>query len=122
MNKVPAPRMEKFYEPKLQGPRMLTSFQIDKELWSQFKMLVIKESRPAGNLLVELIETYVKEHKDGNPQYKLEQFNDPNFVACPAVFRDSKTWNHYFSKITSKELEEAKNQIILIDKALGKWI
>jgi len=122
MNPIPKPRMEKFYEPKLQGPRMLTSFQIDKELWNDFKMLVLRESRPAGNLLVELIEKYVKEHKDGNPQFTIDQFKDPNFVACPAFFRSLSSWDYYFKRQSPEELEKFKNQIIGIDKQLGKWI
>ena len=122
MNKVPSPRIEKYFEPKMQGGRVLTTFQIDKELWTEFRILMARDSRPCGNKLVEMIESYVKEHKDGNPQFTIDQFKDPDFVACPAFFRDLNYWNYYFSKQTPQELLKFKNQIIFIDRLMGKYL
>ena len=120
--KTPEIPMKKFFEPKFQGSRVMTTFQVDKELWNKFKMLMLKERRPAGNALTEFIETYVHQHEDGNPQFTIDQFKDPNFVACPAFFRDTHYWNYYFSHQTKEELEKFKHQIIEIDRLMARYL
>ena len=73
-------------------------------------------------LVSDLIVNYVKQHKDGNPQYKLDQFKDPDFVACPAFYRDRRTWLQYYEKATPEELQKLKFQVIMHDKLLGKFL
>ena len=114
--------MKKYFEPKHQGPRTMTTFQIDKDLWTDFKVLMARENRPAGNALTEMIEKYLKEHGDGNPQFTLEQFEDPNFIACPAFYRDGLAWESYMKQATPEELSKIRDQVVLIDKKLGRHI
>jgi len=95
---------------------------MEEDTYQELKMLALKERRPVKVLVSDLIINYVKQHKDGNPQYKLDQFEDPNFVAIPAVFRDSRAWSHYMKQASPEEMENLKNQIIMIDKNLGKYL
>ena len=89
-------------------------------MYEELKMLALKEHTTVKKLITRELEQYVKDHKDGNPQFKLEQFADPDFIACPAFFRDSRTWNYYMTKQNPQELEKLRLQIIMIDNALGR--
>ncbi len=100
----------------------LVNFRFDEEKYNELKMLALKERKPIKNLVSSLIDEYIKTHKDGNPQFKLEQFADPDFIACPAFYRDGRTWEHYISKATDEEKQKLKQQIILLDKKLGMYL
>ena len=100
----------------------LINFRWELGMYEELKMLALKEHTTVKSLITRELEGYIKKHKDGNPQFKLDQFNDPDFVACPAFFRNVSFWDYYFKRQTPEELEKFKNQIILIDKALGLWI
>ena len=100
----------------------LVNFRFEVGMYEELKMLALKERTTVKKLITKELIDLLKEHKDGNPQYKLDQFNDLDFVACPAFFRASTYWDYYFKRQTPEELEKFKNQIILIDKALGLWI
>ncbi len=101
---------------------ILRTFRTDEELFNDFKMICLKERIDLGDKLNEFITDYVKVHKDGNPQYTIDQFEDPNFMACPAFYRDSEAWKSYLKQASTTELENVKSQIILIDHQLGRVI
>jgi len=91
-------------------------------MYEELKMLALKEHTSVKSLITRELEDYIKKHKDGNPQFKLDQFADPNFVACPAFFRDLHYWKYYFSNQTPEELLKFKNQIINIDKIMARFL
>jgi len=91
-------------------------------MYEELKMLALKEHTTVKSLITRELEDYIKKHKDGNPQFKLDQFSDPNFVACPAFYRSLSAWDYYFKRQSPEDLEKFKNQIIGIDKQLGKWL
>ena len=99
------------------------SYKTDKEpLIKKINELADKEGKKFSELIIEVLEQYAKQHADGNPQYQIDQFADPDFIACPAFYRDGRTWENYISKAEPKELEKLKQQIILIDKKLGMYL
>ena|SRR3990167_10836986 len=100
----------------------LVNFRMDEAKYHDLKMLALKERTEVKALLTGLVEEYLKVHKDGNPQFTLEQFKDPDFVACPAFYRDGQTWENYMKKAEPKELEKMKQQIILLDKKLSCYL
>jgi hypothetical protein len=100
----------------------LVNFRADEELYNELKMLALKERTTVKGLITDLVAEYVKNHKDGNPQFKLDQFNDPDFIACPAFYRSPTDWENYIKKADVKEKEKLKNQIIAIDKKLGMYL
>ena len=102
--------------------KVLKTWKTEEELYEDFKDICRKERVQIGDKINGFIEQYLKEHKDGNPQFKLDQFADPNFVACPAFFRDFIYWNHYLSKQTPPELDKFKHQIIQIDKIMARYL
>lgn len=95
---------------------------LDEEKIHDFHLLALKERKKLKELHLEIIEDYLKKHKDGNPQFKLDQFEDPNFMACPAFYRDSFAWESYMKQASPEEKENIKRQVIVIDKQLGKYL
>ena len=71
-----------------------------------------------SEIIEQALREFVEKHGDGNPQFRLEQFDDPNFVACPAFFRDLSYFDTYLAGLSKQELENFKHQLIMIDKAL----
>ena len=99
------------------------SYPLDKQnVLEEFNNLAEKEGISKSKLLFSLLETYVKEHKDGNPQFTIDQFADPDFLACPAFYRDNRTWNHFLSKQNPQELENFKTHLIMIDKIMARYL
>lgn len=95
---------------------------IDKEKLQDLKVQAAKEGTTVKAIIESTIDEYLKIHKDGNPQYQIDQFQDPNFMACPAFYRPAQSWEAYIKQADEKEKEQLKNQIILIDHILGKWL
>jgi len=95
---------------------------MDEDKYQDLKMLALKERKPVKALLTDFVEDYLKKHKDGNPQYLIDQFQDPNFMACPAFYRPITVWETYFKQASEKEKENIKNQMISIDKKLGMYL
>lgn len=99
----------------------LVNFRMDEDEYVKFKLLAMKERKTVKDLTSTLIKDYLKEHGDGNPQYTIEQFQDPDFMACPAFYRDGLAWENYIKQATPEEKEKLKAQILLIEKRLLKW-
>ena len=100
----------------------LVNFRMDEDTYQKLKMQALKERTKVKVLMSELIDDYLKKHIDGNPQFTIEQFNDPDFVACPAFYRDGIIWERYISKANDDEKQKLKNQIILLDNKLSKYL
>ena len=95
---------------------------IDEDKRNQFRMLALKEKKKLKDLHLEIIEDYLKKHQDGNPQFTIDQFEDPDFIACPAFYRGGDVWENYCSKSDPKELLKVKNQILLIEKKMMMYL
>lgn len=100
----------------------LVNFRFDEGKYNELKMLALKERKPVKALISSLVDEYIKIHKDGNPQFKIEQFADPDFIACPAFYRGGDVWENYIKKATDEEKQKLKHQIILLDKKLGMYL
>ena len=73
--------------------------RVDPDKYEDLKLILFREKSTFQNWLAEQIDTYLKNHGDGNPNFTLDQFDSETFQACPAFFRDMKTWEGYLSKI-----------------------
>ena len=100
----------------------LINFRWELGMYEELKMLALKEHTTVKSLITRELEDYIKKHKDGNPQFTNDQFKDPDFIACPAFYRDNNTWDYYCRHQEPQELEKMKSQILLIEKSILKWI
>lgn len=103
------------------GERM-TTFILDAETLNDFKSIITREGKTMKMMVEDFMKDYIKVHGDGNPAFTLDQFQDLNFMACPAFFRDPNAWDNYMKKQDGVELEKVKQQVIKIDKILGKYL
>ncbi len=95
---------------------------IPEDLLSDLKVMAAKEGTTIKKLVNTELEELRKKHKDGNPAFTLDQFKDPDFVACPAFYSNYQKWLSYYSKATPEELEKLKTHVIMFDKLLGKFL
>lgn len=107
---------------KNKKPEKFMGVYLDEEKINDFHLLALKERKKLKELHKEIIEDYLKKHGDGNPQFTIDQFDDPNFIACPAFYRDSMAWNNYLKQQDIGELMKVKSQILLIEKHLMKYL
>lgn len=100
----------------------LVNFRTEEEKYNELKMLALKEKTTVKALLSGLVDDYIKKHGDGNPQFTIDQFEDPDFIACPAFYRDASTWDYYCKNSEPTELNKVKSQILLIEKQMMKYL
>ena len=106
----------------MSGKEKFMGVYLNEDLIMDFHLLALKEGQKLKELHKKVILDYIKKHGDGNPAFTLDQFTVPNFIACPAFFRDIRYWNYYFSKQTPEELDKFKHQIIQIDKIMARYL
>ena len=89
------------------------SFSDDKKaVLEEFTKIADREGKGRSELLIELVEEYVKTHSEGNPVFTLDQFQDPNFKAMPATMSPTPKWNEYIRKhMDRKEREKLDKQL-----------
>lgn len=73
-----------------------------------------KERKSVNKIGIEAITEYLEKHSDGNPNFTLDQFQDTNFKACPAFFRDTEAWRKYLQSLDKKRYKEADEQLNLL--------
>ena len=64
----------------------LVNFQLDAKIYHDLKMLAVRENRTIKDILKEEIESYIKVHKEGNPQHLLSKFiENEDFTGFPSI-------------------------------------
>ena len=95
---------------------------LDEDKINKFHLLALKEKKKLKQLHLEIIEDYIKKHQDGNPQFTMDQFKDPDFIACPAFYRASTYWDYYCKKQDNEELEKLKSQLLIIEQTILRYL
>jgi len=90
----------KYYEEKMQGERVMTSINFNKDLWHEFKILAARESRPASVIINEIMYDYLEVHKEGNPQHLLTNYTDnEDFMGFPAIALSPENKRKYLKRM-----------------------
>jgi len=79
--------------------KKMRSFEADLKQYNKFKSIISGAGGDVGEEINKLIENYNKEHGDGNPHFKIDDFLDSNFLATPAFMRDETAVRLYLEKI-----------------------
>lgn len=77
--------------------------RVDPAKYEELKLILFREKSTFQNWLAQQIDTYLKNHGDGNPNFTLDQFDSETFQACPAFFRDMQIWENYLKIIVQDE-------------------
>lgn len=92
--------------------------------WETFEEIAKREKGKRGlsELLNEIVAAYAKKHGEGNDTYKLDKFDDPAFVAIPAM--GEMLTPDRLDKVEIGDLEEwyfnAKARMQELDAALAR--
>jgi hypothetical protein len=66
--------------------RTIFTTSVELEIYEKFKEIARREGKPVNRLLQELMLDYIKNHGEGNPNFKLEKWvENPRFVALPTL-------------------------------------
>jgi len=99
-------------------------FNTEEELYESFKDVCRRERVDIGKKINELIIVYVKEHGDGNPNFTLDQFDQEEMKAVPALFRTNEDWMSYMDGLNEKDFRDIETKIYelksISDKRWGK--
>ena len=77
-------------------------FKETREIYPKLKEIAEFEHIPVNELLTRLMEDYVRIHKSGNPNYKLDNFIDnPGFKATPAFHASEESWTKYLKSLNN---------------------
>lgn len=88
------------------------------ELFEKFVDIQWKERLSFSEMVRKAMEEYVKKHGEGNPAFRLDQFSEQGMKATPAFMSGYNKWkNHFLNDSTEKDIEEYKQQILIVDRA-----
>jgi len=79
--------------------KKMRSFEANLKTYNKFKSIISGAGGDVGEEINKLIENYNKEHGDGNPHYKIDDFMDKDFIATPAMMRSEADIYNYLLKI-----------------------
>ena len=60
------------------------------ELFELLEDMKWKERSSVSELIIKAVEEYVKNHKEGNPNFNITQFIDETFLARPALIKQRR--------------------------------
>ena len=81
----------------------LTNFFLEDNLHQDFKILATREGRSIKDILTELIEDYIKQHKEGNPQHLLTSYTEnEDFLGFPNITLSIENKRKYIKKMSEE--------------------
>lgn len=82
------------------------SYKDDKEQFMrELGIIAAREGKRKSEIIVSLIEEFVKAHSEGNPSFKLDIWTQqPDFKAMPTLLGPKDTWMNYEKECTEEEL------------------
>jgi|GEM_PF-2482806 len=88
--------------------RASLSVILEKAEFDAFEEIRWRERMSRSEIGRKAIQEYVKNHGEGNSTFRLEQFQDPDFVAMPAFASPMMKWTKFIDECvdTTKECKE----------------
>ena len=100
---------------KRQDRPFVTSISYPKskeEVLDELKVIAVREKKSQSELIIELIEQYVKAHAAGNPNFRIEDWaSNTELIAIPALMSDRQKLADYVKKEDAKELAKVLAQL-----------
>jgi hypothetical protein len=84
------------------------SYPQDKEpILKELRVIAAREGKSTSEIIVNVLEEYVKAHSSGNNTFKLDSWQEnPGFQAVPTISSPSETWFNYLSDCDKEELTD----------------
>ncbi len=93
------------------------SFKEDKEgIMNELEVIAARERKKTSELIVEVLEQYVKAHSSGNSTFTLDNWKDPEFQAVPAFLSDKEKWISHYKNSNEKDKTKLRIQAVNFNK------
>jgi len=82
------------------------SYKEDKEdIIRELNVIAAREGKHRSEIIVSLIEEYVRSHSSGNDSFKLDNWQeDPDFKAVPTILAPTQKWYSYLNDCDKDDL------------------
>jgi len=80
-------------------------------LWEKFLGLKWIEKTNDSALIVKACLEYLQNHQEGNPNYPLEKWSDPDFLAIPAYMAPESNWQEFYSNVSEETYKKIDNRL-----------
>ena len=82
------------------------SYKEEKEgILTELDVIAARERKSRSEMIVSLIEEYVRAHGSGNDSFKLDNWqDDPEFQAVPTILAEKEKWDSYLEECNDEEL------------------
>jgi hypothetical protein len=97
--------------PKQYDHRTIFSLSIEEQVLEEFKKIARREGKDMNRILHDHIQSYIKEHSEGNSQFRLDKwYQESDFKVTPAFLESSDKWSKYMEECDAKELARIQGQ------------
>ena len=81
------------------------SYKSDKEaVMQELEVIAARERKKTSELIVQILEEYVKAHAEGNPAFSLDKWQEnPDFQAVPTIHASLDKWGKYYDDCNPQE-------------------
>lgn len=86
----------------------------DTKIIERADKIAKREGLSLSQLIVKLLTEHGKNHSDGNPVYTMDHYVNSDFLATPALMRDSSTWGNFINKTDDKTRRDIEEQCTTI--------
>ncbi len=92
-------------------PEKIVNFFLDEEKKKKLDVISARDGKTIKEILTEVIDEYIKVHDDGNSQFVLDKFQDPDFEAWPAIGANAEKLRRFYMKISKSEFQKIEKKI-----------
>ena len=84
------------------------SYPSQKEpIVDELRVIAARERKSTSELIMYLIEGYVKTHATGNPSFEIDNWiEQPEFIGDPALRETNDKWDRYLDSCDEKDLQQ----------------
>jgi len=73
-------------------------------MMEELEVIAARERKKTSELIVQILEDYVKAHAEGNPAFSLDKWQEnPDFQAVPTIHASLDKWGKYYDDCNPQE-------------------
>ena len=85
----------------------LVKFQLDDKIKQELDILAKREGRTLKDIFTELVDEYLKTHKEGNPQHLMSSYlENTDFLGFPSIALDKMNKEKWFNLKTVNDKQK----------------
>jgi len=89
----------------------LVNFFLDEDKKKKLDIISTRDGISLKDIFTELTDDYIKVHADGNAQFTMDKYQDPDFEAWPAIGANAEKLRSFYMKISKVEFGKIEKKI-----------